>query len=123
MLVEFHKQDQPDDVVATATWDGKSTSVSSADPSIAESLRRCYRPTPVAVDDAAYRPLGTKGPVVYSPGTLEWFRAVTQSRVPHETGLVPRFVPGVTEGGFDPAAGYRPFGEAMARLVNRSSDP
>jgi hypothetical protein len=121
MLVELHKQDSPDDVVATVTWNGRA-SVSSADPELVKGLEHCYRLTPVAVDDAAYRPLATSGPVVFAPGNLEWFRAVTQSRVPQEMGLVPRFVPGVREGGFDPAAGYRPFDEAIERLVARSSE-
>jgi hypothetical protein len=123
MRVELHKPDEPDDVLAVVTWEGRSASVSTDDPQIAEKLRRCYRLSPVAVDDAAYRSLAAHGPVVYPPGTLEWFRAVTQSRVPDETGLVPRFVPGVKEGGFDPAAGYRPFGEVIARLVDRVPEP
>ena len=37
-------------------------------------------------------------------------------RVPAELGLVARLVPGVTEGGFDPAAGYRRFDESIERL-------
>jgi hypothetical protein len=36
--------------------------------------------------------------------------------VPAETGLEVRLVPRVTEGGFDPAAGYRPFEETIERL-------
>ena len=50
------------------------------------------------------------------PGTLEWFRAASFVRVPAETGLEVRLVPRVTEGGFDPAAGYRPFEETIERL-------
>ena len=33
------------------------------------------------------------------------------------TGLVARFVPGVTEGGFDPAAQYRSFDDSIERLT------
>ena len=43
-------------------------------------------------------------------------------RVPKETGLVPRFVPGVTVGGFDPAANYRRFPEQIERLETRYSN-
>ncbi|HEX6264137.1 MAG TPA: hypothetical protein VF036_02530 [Actinomycetota bacterium] len=50
------------------------------------------------------------------PGDLEWFRAVAQFRVPAETGLVARTVPGVTRGGYDPAANYRRFSEQIERL-------
>jgi len=37
-------------------------------------------------------------------------------RAPAETGLEARLVPGVTEGGFDPAAGYRRFEDTIERL-------
>ena len=37
-------------------------------------------------------------------------------------GLVPRFVPGVTVGGYDPAANYRRFPEQIERLEKRYSD-
>jgi hypothetical protein len=50
------------------------------------------------------------------PGGLEWFRAVAQFRVPAETGLVARTVPGVARGGYDPAANYRRFSEQIERL-------
>jgi hypothetical protein len=53
---------------------------------------------------------------------LEWFRAVAQIRVPAETGLVARSVPGVTVGGYDPAANYRRFPEQIERLVSHSAD-
>ena len=54
------------------------------------------------------------------PGDLQWFRAVAQTRVPAETGLVARFVPGAPIGGFDPAAGYRLFRDQIERLDERS---
>ncbi len=50
------------------------------------------------------------------PGDLGWFRAVAQFRVPAETGLVARTVPGVARGGYDPAANYRRFSEQIERL-------
>lgn len=121
MKVEFHTPEDPDTVVATATWDGKQASVESGDDEVAAKLWKVFRATPVVVDDPAYRRLGTKGEVVLQPGSLEWFRAAAQVRAP-EAGLVARVVPGVTEGGFDPAAGYRTFDETIERLVS-SSDP
>ena len=38
-----------------------------------------------------------------------------------ETGLAARFVPGTIVGGFDPAAGYRPFEEQVERLDARAA--
>lgn len=121
MKVEFHTRDDPETVVGTATWDGTQASVESGDDEVAAKLWRIFRATPVVVDDAAYRRMGTRGEVAVQPGSLEWFRAAAQVRAP-EAGLVARVVPGVTEGGFDPAAGYRTFEEAMERLVT-GADP
>jgi hypothetical protein len=58
---------------------------------------------------------------VIQPGDLEWFRAASQVRGPAETRLLVRLVPGITEGGFDPAAGYRSFGDTFERLDRRSA--
>jgi len=118
MKVEFHRPDEPDDVLATATWRDGAPSVASDDEPLREEIGRAFRRTPVVIDDASYRRLGTSGAVVIQPGSLEWFRAVVQARVPAETGLVGRFVPGVREGGFDPAAGYRTFEEQIDRLTS-----
>lgn len=118
MKVEFHRPDEPDDVLATATWSDGAAAVESDDDAIRASLANAFRRTPVVVDDASYRRLGTHGEVVIQPGSREWFRAVVQARVPAETELVGRFVPGVREGGFDPAAGYRTFEEQIARLTS-----
>ena len=52
------------------------------------------------------------------PGTLEWFREVAKARATQESGLSARFVPGVTEGGYDPAAQYRTFEESVERLTD-----
>jgi hypothetical protein len=49
------------------------------------------------------------------PGSLEWFRAALLARVP-ALGLSVRFVPGIVEGGWDPAAQYRTFEEQVDRL-------
>jgi hypothetical protein len=118
MKVEFHRPDEPDDVVATARWSDGAPVVDADDDAIRDALTHAFRRTPAMVDDASYRRQGTHGEVVIQPGSLEWFRAVVQARVPGETGLVGRFVPGVREGGFDPAAGYRTFEEQIERLTS-----
>ena len=118
MKVEFHLPDEPDDVLATASWDDGTSAIESGDDAIRDTLTRAFRHTPVVIDDASYRRQGTHGEVMIQPGSLEWFRAVVQARVPGETGLVGRFVPGVREGGFDPAAGYRTFEEQIERLTS-----
>lgn len=117
MLVEFHAPDVPDDVVATASWDGGDPTVMSEDEDVRLAIASSFRRTPVVIDDASYRRLGTSGAVLIQPGSLEWFRAVIQTRVPAETGLTGRFVPGVSEGGYDPAAGYRTFEDSIERLT------
>lgn len=110
------------DVVATAEWQGGVAHIVSKDPELHVALTNVFRPTAVVVEnDSSYRRLGTAGPVVLQPGDLEWFRAAAQIRAVKETGLVARLVPGVRAGGFDPAAGYREFGDAIDRLDRRSS--
>lgn len=118
MKVEFLRRDADEPtVVATATWDGHDVTLDGSDDGVLDDLARAFRRTPVVVDDPAYRRLGTHGEVVVQPGDLEWFRAAAQVRVTAETGLVARFVPGIEEGGYDPAAGYRGFEEQMDRLT------
>jgi hypothetical protein len=117
MRVEFHPPSDPDTIVATALWTGSTTEIRSDDRETYEKLERAFRPTPIVVDDASYRRPGTTGEVVIQPGTMEWFRAAVQVRVPAETGLASRLIPGVTEGGFDPAAQYRSFNEEISRLT------
>ena len=121
MKVEFHTPEDLETVVGTATWNGKQASIESGDDEVAAKLWRIFRPTPVLVDDAAYRRLGTGGAVAVQPGSLQWFRAAAQVRAV-EAGLVARLVPGVSEGGFDPAAGYRTFKESIERLAG-TGDP
>ena len=117
MQVEFHGPDEPDAVLATVVWAEGEAVISSQDDALAVTLTRAFRRTPVVIDDASYRRLGTSGDVQIQPGDLEWFRAVVQARVLAETGLIGRFVPGVTQGGFDPAAGYRTFEDSIERLT------
>lgn len=137
LRVEFHHPPEPTDApppaqpgppppppppipaVASATWLGDRADVGSDDPELGKAIEHAFRPTPVVVDDPALRYPGTRGELVLQPGDLEWFRAVAQVRVPAETGLVPRFVPGVRVGGYDPAANYRRFPEQIARLEAR----
>jgi len=117
MQVEFHRPDEPDAVLATVAWVDGRVVISSEDDAIAAAMAHAFRNTPVVTDDASYRRMGTSGDVQIQPGSLEWFRAVVHARFPAETGLIGRFVPGVSQGGFDPAAGYRTFQDAIARLT------
>jgi hypothetical protein len=89
------------------------------DPGLRTAIEHAFRPTPVVADDPSLRYPGTRGASVLQPGDLEWFRAVSLFRVPEETGLFPRFVPGVTAGGYDPAGNYRRFPEQVERLDAR----
>jgi hypothetical protein len=115
--IELHRRDEPDAVVATITWSDGVSVIDTEDDALRTALERVFRRTPVVIDDPSYRRLGTTGAVMIQPGDLGWFRAVVQSRIPAEAGLVGRFVPGVTEGGFDPAAGYRTFEDQIERLT------
>jgi hypothetical protein len=90
--------------------------VEADDPAVRRSIERAFRMTPVVVDDPSLRRTGTRGEQMLQPGDLGWFRAVAQYRVPAETGLVARSVPGVARGGYDPAANYRRFAEQIERL-------
>ncbi|MEX0984045.1 MAG: hypothetical protein WD096_03235 [Actinomycetota bacterium] len=109
-------EDQDHRVLVTARWNGDTVDVSAEDDEWRAVVVRAFRPSPVITDDASHRRQGTSGAVQIAPGTLAWFRAVALERAPAETGLAVRLVPGLTEGGFDPAAGYRPFAEQMERL-------
>jgi hypothetical protein len=117
---EFHPPDDPETVLATATWSDGQAVIESDDVKIGENVRKAYRRTPVLVDDASRRQQGTNGEVLVQPGDLEWFRAVAQVRVPVETGLAARLIPGTQEGGYDPASSYRTFDETVERLTSSS---
>jgi hypothetical protein len=128
MKVEFYRPgppppaDQPDaespppELVGMAAWTNGKPVVECGDDELRALLERAYRMTPVVTDDASYRRFGTHGEVQIQPGDLEWFRAVSFVRVPAEAGVEARLVPGVTEGGYDPAAGYRRFEDSIERL-------
>jgi hypothetical protein len=121
MDVEFLRpDDEAETVVATAAWDGREITITSQDDDLRAALAAAFRRTPVVTDDAAYRRLGTHGEVQIPPGDLEWFRAAATVRVPAETGLRARLVPGVRAGGFDPAANYRRFEDQLERLDERA---
>ena len=132
MKVEFYipalapPADQPDAkpdppmLVGSATWLDGQVVVDADDPERAALLERAFRRTPVVTDDAAYRRFGTHGEVQIQPGDLEWFRAAAQVRATTEAGVIARLVPGVTEGGFDPAAGYRTFEASIERLESNT---
>ena len=117
MKVELSRPEEPDAIVATISWTGGRSVIDTPDDILRASLQKVFRRTPVVIDDASYRRLGTSGEVLIQPGDLEWFRAIVQARIPAETSLVARFVPGVSEGGFDPAAGYRTFEQQIERLT------
>ena len=117
MKVELSRPEEPDAVVATISWtDGRAVIDTPDDillrvapegrPSDAGRAGRCVVPAARHV---------RRG--LDQPGDLEWFRAVVQARIPAETSLAARFVPGVTEGGFNPAAGYRTFEQQIERLT------
>jgi hypothetical protein len=121
MQVEFLRAEGEErHVVATARWVDGQVTFESDDDEVAEQLVRAFRKTPVSIDDASYRRMGTHGEVVVQPGDLQWFRAVALTRATSETGLLPRFVPGISAGGYDPAAGYRTFEEQIERLSARA---
>jgi hypothetical protein len=121
MEVEFHDGESPDEIRALAIWRDGRVEVQSEDAATVSALEKVFRRTPIVVDDGAYRRLGASGEVVLQPGDLEWFRAVAQVRAPAETGLIGRLVPGVAEGGYDPAASYRTFEESIERLESGSA--
>jgi hypothetical protein len=116
--IEFHRPDEPDNVLVVATWRDGDVIVESEDETRRDRVAKAFRRTPVVVDDGAYRRLGTSGEVLLQSGSFEWFRAVAQTRAQTETGLVARFVPGAVGGGFDPAADYRSFEDAIERLTS-----
>ncbi len=119
MRAEFFRADAPDQVVATATWDGRSVAIAAAadpagGPDQTSTLARIFRPTPVVADDPSLRPVGSSGPVVLEAGDLRWFMAAARTRGAAE-GLGVRLVVDEPRGmGWDPAGAYRPFLQAVA---------
>jgi hypothetical protein len=120
MRVEFFRPDDEEKrTVAAATWDGRDVVVTSDDDDARAAVAHAFRRTPIAVDDAAHRPLGTQGPTVLQPGDLAWFRAAATTRATSESGLDARSVAETIDGGYDPAANYRPFEEQIERIDAR----
>jgi hypothetical protein len=122
MRAEFFRESDAEQIVGTATWDGRSVSTdASGDPDAASTLERIFRPTPVVVDDPALRPVGSFGPAVLEPGDLRWFMAAAMTRGAAE-GLAARFVVDDPQGmGWDPAGAYRPFLEVVAPTAPAAS--
>jgi hypothetical protein len=116
LRIEFHRPDAPEEVVGTATWDGRRLEVRAEEPQARSAIERVFRPTPVVVDDPALRRAGTRGEVVLQPGSVEWFEGAAFARA-REAGLVARVVRTAVEGGWDPAANYRRFREQVRRLT------
>jgi hypothetical protein len=115
MRAELYRPEDPEQVVAVATWtDGRpSIEVLHEVP----GLDRLLRTTPVVTDDPSLRALGTSGEVVLDPGSSAWFRAALLSRAP-VLGLAVRFVAERVTGGWDPAAAYSTFEEQVDRLAS-----
>ena len=129
MKVEFYRagppppadgEAPPPTLVGIARWVDNMPVVECDDDDLRAALERAFRRTPVITDDASYRRFGTHGEVMIPPGDLEWFRAAAFVRAPAEAGVDARLVPGVTEGGYDPAAQYRGFEDSIERLSSRN---
>jgi hypothetical protein len=116
---EFYRPDAPEVVLGAGVWTGSGVDVVAEDDDVREAIRRIFRPAAVAVDDPALRTAGTAGPVVLSPGGVQWFTAAARNRSDEE-GLAVRLAAGWGGGaGFDPAGAYRPF----AGVVERQASP
>jgi hypothetical protein len=111
---EVYRADDPQAVVAAATWSDGRTSLEVLDASV-QGLEALLRPTPVVVDDPSLRGPGTSGESLLEPGSLEWFRQALMTRSA-SLGLGVRFVATEIVGGWDPAANYRRFDEQIERL-------
>jgi hypothetical protein len=114
---ELYRPDAPEEVVAVATWNG-STAGLEAGPDAPEGTGVILRPTPLVIDDPSLRAQGTHGEILLEPGSLPWFRAALQTRT-EALGLAVRFVPGVREGGWDPAGLSGTFEERVDRLTSQ----
>ena len=112
----------PIPAVASVIWQDGRAVVDADDAELRTKIERAFRSTPEVVDDPSLRYPGTRGELVLQPGDLAWFRGVALARVPAETGLVPRFVPGARVGGYDPAANYRRFPQQVERLERSASN-
>ena len=114
MRAELYRADDPEKLVAVATWSHGRATLEVIDRSM-QGLDLLLRPTPVVVDDPSLRPAGTRGEALLEPGSSAWFRAALRTRA-EPLGLRVRFVARQIVGGWDPAASYRSFGEQADRL-------
>jgi hypothetical protein len=114
--VELYRHEDPDTVLAVATWNDGRPRVEPAE-GAPDGVATILRRTPVVVDDASLRSLGSRGDVVLQPGSLEWFRVALSSRGA-ALGLNVRFVAEDVRNGWDPAANYRTFQEQARRLAS-----
>lgn len=118
MRAELYRPHEPEKVVAVAVWEVPTARLEPGD-GAPEGLDALLRPTPVVVEDPSLRRQGTHGETLLQPGTFEWFRSALLSRR-EAFGLAVRFVPGVREGGWDPASQYRTFEEQVGRLTSQA---
>ena len=118
MRIEFLPLEDHDQVVGSAVWDGHRAVLEASEEPVRSSLERIFLASQVVVEDGSFRYLGATGEAVLQPGSLDWFREAALARS-KEQGLRARIVPEVQgEGGWDPAAAYRPFREIMKRLTD-----
>jgi hypothetical protein len=116
MRVEFFRPIAPDEVVGRARWDGRRAVIEAEDDAVKQQVAEVFRLTPVVVEDASMRSLGSHGMSVLQPGSLEWFRAAALTRA-GRVGLAARMVPEFAPGtGWDPAADYRTFRNQIRHL-------
>lgn len=115
MRAELYRSSDPEAVVAVATWRPAEMRIEPTGDA-PDGVGELLRPIPIVVEDPSLRRLGTHGETLLQPGTLEWFRSALIARAP-DLGLMVRFVPGILEGGWDPAAQYRGFQEQVERLA------
>lgn len=116
MHAELYRPEEPETVVAVATWSGRRATIEPSGAAI-EGLERLLRPTPVVIEDASLRRQGTHGESMLQPGSLDWFRAALTTRAP-SIGLAVRFVAAEITNGWDPAANYRTFAEQADRIAS-----
>jgi hypothetical protein len=113
---ELYRVDDPEKLVAVATWSHGRATLEVIDPSV-QGLDALLRPTSVVVDDPSFRGPGTHGGSLLEPGSFGWFRAALVQRA-EGLGLRARFVAPEIVGGWDPAASNRSFDEEVERLAS-----
>lgn len=117
MRAELFRPEAPDEIVAVLDWnDGEPVIQTGAD---LAGISALLRATPVQVDDASLRHMGTNGPSVLMPGSVAWFRAAITTRAA-ASGYSVRFATGEVRGGWDPASAYRHFKDQAERLETRT---